>query len=249
MKRVFEELSETSDLIDRARLLASLNNEFSKWLHVVPSSQLGLLLDNKSARIAIALRLGCQICEKHRCICGKMVEINGHHGLSCMKTGGHYSRHSDLNKIISNALTSARIPNILEPPGLSRSDGKKPDGLTLIPWRQGRAILWDSTVRNTLASSYLHSSSKISGSIAEEAEIYKHNHYIELKNNYNFTPVAFETLGPMGPDTRAFLTCLGNLIQNETGDNRSLNFLLQKISISIQRGNAACILCTQYKFK
>ena len=59
MKVVFEELLNSSVPVDRARLLASLNNESSKWLHVLPSSQLGLLLDNDSARIAIALRLGC----------------------------------------------------------------------------------------------------------------------------------------------------------------------------------------------
>lgn len=30
----------------------------------------------------------------------------------------------------------------------------------------------------------------------------KHNHYTELKRDYIFTPVAFETFGPVGEDTR-----------------------------------------------
>lgn len=161
-----------------------------------------------------------------------------------MKTGGHYSGHADLNKILSGALSTARIPNILEPQGLSRLDGKRPDGMTLIPWKNGKAILWDSTVRNTLANSYLHSTSKKAGSAAEDAERTKHNNYRDLKNLYNFTPVAFESLGPMGSDTKSFLTELGKILRKETGEQRSLDFLLQKISISIQRRNAACVLGT-----
>ena len=209
-----------------------------------PSSQLGLLLDNNSARIAIALRLGCQICEKHRCVCGEMVDVNGHHGLSCMKTKGQYPRHTDFNKILSSAMSSARIPNMLEPPGLSREDGKQPDGLTLIPWSHGKALIWDATVVNTLAKSYLYLSSKNAGSVAEAAERRKYNHYTILQNDYHFTPLAFETMGCMGPDTRFFLNHLGSLIKKETGEPRSLSFLLDKISICIQRGNAACILGT-----
>lgn len=51
-------LLNSSEPIDKARLLASLNNESSKWLHAVPSSQLGLFLNNSSARIAIRLTFG-----------------------------------------------------------------------------------------------------------------------------------------------------------------------------------------------
>ncbi|HEY0222586.1 MAG TPA: hypothetical protein VGC17_07345, partial [Lactovum miscens] len=96
-------------------------------------------------------------------------------------------------------MSSARIPHVLEPPGLSRDDGKRPDGMTLIPWSNGKAIIWDVTVGNTLATSYLTSSSKTVGSVAEAAERRKHNHYMNLKNDYHFTPLAFETLGSMGP--------------------------------------------------
>ena len=38
------------------------------------------------------------------------------------------------------------IPAIKESQGLSRSDGKRPDGLTLTPWQAGKALPWDVTV-------------------------------------------------------------------------------------------------------
>lgn len=64
------------------------------------------------------------------------------------------------NKIISHAFSSAGFPNVLQPPSISRDDGKRPDGMTLIPWSHGKSILWDVTVRDTLASSYLKESSR-----------------------------------------------------------------------------------------
>jgi len=55
-----------------------------------------------------------------------------------------------------------------EPSGLSRSDGKRPDGLTLIPWRAGRSLIWDVTTCTT-ADSYLEASLREAGAAAELA--------------------------------------------------------------------------------
>ena len=63
----------------------------------------------------------------------------------------------------------------LEPPGCSRPDGKKPDGLSLIPWANGKLLLWDFTCSDTFASSYVDSTSKHVGSAAKTAEMKKIN--------------------------------------------------------------------------
>ena len=42
------------------------------------------------------------------------------------------------------------LPSVKEPPGLLQSDGKRSDGLTLIPWQAGRSLIWDATVIDTL---------------------------------------------------------------------------------------------------
>ena len=47
------------------------------------------------------------------------------------------SQVCSVNSIILTALTIAKDPSRLEPAGLSRSDGKCPDGATLVPWAQG----------------------------------------------------------------------------------------------------------------
>ena len=37
-------------------------------------------------------------------------------------------------------------PVTKEPSGLFRTDGKRPDGLTLLPWQSGKSLCWDVTV-------------------------------------------------------------------------------------------------------
>src|SRR6218665_352777 len=51
--------------------------------------------------------------------------------------------------------TTAGFPAIKEPQGMLRSDGRRPDGTTLIPWRAGRNLVWNATVIDTIAPSYL----------------------------------------------------------------------------------------------
>src|SRR6218665_107939 len=64
---------------------------------------------------------------------------------------GRFARHAYLNDIISRSLTVAGAPDIKEPKGISRTDGKRPDRLTLILWQGGRCLLWDATVTDTMA--------------------------------------------------------------------------------------------------
>ena len=87
----------------------------SRWLNVVPCKNLGLKLDDQQLRISIGLRLGANICVTHTCHCGKRVEQDGLHGLSCTKSAGRFSRHATLNSLIKQTLGSLDLPSVLEP--------------------------------------------------------------------------------------------------------------------------------------
>lgn len=45
----------------------------------------------------------------HRCKCGKDVDQNGYHGLSCKSSSGRHPRHHALNETVRRALVSAGI--------------------------------------------------------------------------------------------------------------------------------------------
>jgi len=119
------------------------------------------------------------------------------------------------------------------PSGLSRSDGKRPDGLTLIPWRAGRSLIYDVTVSCTTADSYLEASSRETGgrsliydvtvscttadsyleassretgAAAELAASNKMVKYAGLSLQGEFVPIAVESNGPINRDALQFLS-------------------------------------------
>ena len=55
-----------------------------------------------------------------------------------------------------------------EPAGLSRDDGKRPDGVTLLPWARGKAMAWDVTVPDTYADSHLADTATTAGAAAKQ---------------------------------------------------------------------------------
>jgi hypothetical protein len=148
-------LSSYSDPYHRARLSAVMAPHSGDWLLALPVTSCDLRLSNEAIRVAVGLRLGIKICEAHTCPCGQFVDVLGTHSLSCKHASGRSARHHNLNDVVARALTRAGVPVQKEPLGLIRTDGKRPDGVTLIPWRNGRCLTWDVTVVNSVASSYI----------------------------------------------------------------------------------------------
>ena len=114
-------------------------------------------------------------------MCGKDFIEYGWHGLSCLKSAGRFSRHSNLNALIKQSLSSIHVPSVLESRHLYRTDQKRPDGLTLVPWAVGRQLLWDVTVVDSLAPCRINAGSVCNpGTAATEAEERKNDKYKDL---------------------------------------------------------------------
>ena len=225
---------------DRARLLAIKSPHASDWLFALPISSCGLRLDDEAVRIAVGLRLrlGLHLCQTHLCPCGSTVDKRGLHGLSCKRSSGRATRHQQLNDLVYRALRRADVPAAKEPAGLTRIDGKRPDGLTLIPWQGGRSLTWDVTVVDTFAASYLAVNSIASGGACAAAVARKSAKYASLTSTYIFLPIAVETLGTINSEALDFLIELGRRIAANSKDNREASFLFQRLSVLIQRFNA-----------
>ena len=168
------------------------------------------------------------------------MDARGTHGLSCKRSAGRIARHHNINDLVWRALQRAGIPSTKEPSGLSRTDGKRPDGLTLIPWQSGRSLIWDVTVADTLAASHLATTSRLMGGAAENAAANKETKYNELTLTYTFIPIACETLGPLSSSALSFFVELGRRITAVSGDPRESAFLFQRLSVTIQRFNGIC---------
>ena len=201
-------------------------------------------MDKESLRVAIGLRLGVKICKPYTCVCGYPVNEYGLHGLSCSKNKGKYNLHPVLNDIIKKALTTVGYPAMLEPPGLIRKDGKRPDGITLTPWSHGKCLIWDATCVDTLAESYYKGSSKKAATAANTASSKKEHLYEELTRNHHFLPFAVESFGTFGDSAKSFVNKIGSKLIKESGDKKAKSYFIQRISLAIQRSNVAKVFET-----
>ena len=114
-----------------------------------------------------------KLCEPHQCTCGTLVDARCQHGLSWRRGAGRHARHSLFNDTIWRALNKAGVQSTKEPTGLLRSDGKRPDGVTLIPWAKERCLIWDVTVPDTFVTSHIASTSNLPEAAAEHATTLK----------------------------------------------------------------------------
>ena len=133
----------------------------------------------------------------------------------------------------------------LEPIVLTPNDEGRPDGLTLSAFTQGKSLCWDATCADTFCSTALSNTATSAGAAAAEAEERKRNHYQDTSGTYRLEPAAIEITGAIGPSTGRLLSELVKKIVSKTGECRASEWIYQRISVAVMRGNAASIIsCT-----
>ena len=103
--------------------------------------------------------------------------------------------------------------------------------------------MWDATCPDTFAPSYSSNATSEAGFVAASAEE-REAKYSSLGALHCFTPVAIETSGVFGPKSLLFVHELGRRIARVTGEVKSTNYLVQRLSVAVQRGNSAAVLGT-----
>ncbi|HSN23077.1 MAG TPA: hypothetical protein VLS45_02715, partial [Methylomicrobium sp.] len=237
-----ELLSQQTDPYHQARLLAASAAHSGDWIHALPITACGLRLNDEEVRIAAGMRLGVELCQPHQCPCGAMVDARATHAFACKRNPGRSQRHHFINDLIYRAMSRAQIPSTKEPHGLSRTDGKRPDGMSLIPWRDGRCVTWDVTIIDTTAQSYLTSTARCAASAAELAAKRKESKYAVISSTHHFCPIALETMGPINSLGTEFISELGRRISRITDDARETAFFFQRLSVAVQRFNSVCFI-------
>jgi hypothetical protein len=235
-------LRRDTDEKELARLQGVCCRGSGDWLNALPSSNLGLEMTNDCFRISACLRFGAPVITECFCICGASNDKFGNHALTCPSMRSRHTRHQTCNKVIQEALKSGGIPSSLEPRGLLRDDGKRPDGVSLLPWSRGRVVAWDFTCTHRLAPANARVATGDGPTVAIESEHRKRNHYSALPDYVIMEPVAIETLGGIGASSYDFLRAIGQRILSQTAEPRSFAFLRQRLSVEVNRGNAGCIL-------
>ena len=226
---------------EKASFLAACAPHSGDWLRALPIAACGMRLDDKAVRLGVALRIGLQVCEPHGCPCGSPVDAWGSHAFVCKKASGRFARHNAINDIVARAVAAGDYPVLKEPAGLISGSIKRPDGVTLLPWRHGDYLAWDVTVATTLAASSIEASSTLSGSASEAAASKKIAKYCDLPSHYAFQPMAFENLGTVSVSTTNFIDTLGKLAHRFSGNRNEGAYLWQRLSLCLQRFNSVLL--------
>ena len=97
--------------------------------------------------------------------------------------------------------------------------------------------MWDVTVADTLANSYLASTSITAAAAAQLSATRKETKYADLSTTHHFVPLAFESLGPIGSKATIFLKELGRRLTLATDNPLETAHLFQRFSVALQRFN------------
>ena len=88
----------------------------------------------------------------------------------------------------------------------------------------------------------LNNSAITPGAAATAAEESKRRKYRGLTDRFIFSPLGFETSGAFGPEAHKVITDIGKRLQRQSGELRERLWLYQRLSLAVQRGNAATII-------
>ena len=163
VKAKLDTLLEESNQGERARLLAAAKS--------VPS--LRTQVDVNTLTLAVALRIGAPVCKPHVWRCGDNVNTLGLHNLACKFSADWLAGHAELNDVVKRSLQPSQVLCPLEPPGFSRYNGRKPNGVTIFAYKHGKLLCWDCTCVDTFASTHVNESAVRVGLAANAAETVK----------------------------------------------------------------------------
>ena len=224
---------------DKIRLEAASSDHSAAWLNAIPSPLIGTLLNDAVFRTAISYRLGLEFVGDSSCVCGMKIDARGLHALACQKLSGpKIARHDDICDVLARSIRQGGIPCRLEPQGLSVVDRTRPDGETLRPWRNGLPLSFDVTVPDSFCVSHRPEARKGPGFVVSKAEALKLRKYAHLAASHVFIPFVIDSAGVWGRAADNLVKEIARLIKANCAENRALEFLRQRISLAVARGNA-----------
>jgi len=114
----------------------------------------------------------------------------------------------------------------------------------MTPWSEGRFLVWDATSVDTFCQSHRQRCAKAAGAAAAHVEGENGEDLFALGSWILLPACCVETAGSVGPDSMFFLKDLGLRIKMATGEPQSFAFLMQRLSVAVQTGNAISVMGT-----
>ena len=241
---------------ERARLGSVSLGHSGDWLNALPSKVMNLHMRPTEFRMAVKYRLGIQVfqsvagCPVQEC--SQENDVMGDHAIGCGHSGERTSRHNQLRDTIFKTAASACLAPTQEIRGLVSGSEARPADVFIPAWDKGKDSALDVTVISPLQLNLVDRSAQNHNVALDTAFRRKMaSAFQDCANvDVSFFPLAVETFGGWHPVAVTHLTRIGRALARQTNAQESLTIkhLVQRLSVSLQKANAAMILSRQTHF-
>ena len=240
-----ELLDTAPDTRSKALAMSSAIHHAGDWLNVIPSSSLGLHLQDWEFRLCLQYWLGLRMVEDGiRCpVCQRSADSFGDHQVGCGGNGDRIRRHDSLRDAFYSAAQSAALAPRREVPSLIPGSSSRPADIYLPHWKRGLPAALDVTVISSLQQLTVVGASTTQGhalAVGEERKLAAHAEACRSVG-VTFIPLVAESIGGWSDWAEETIRDIGRLQGQRLGipPAEATSHLFQRLAICLWRGNAA----------
>ena len=235
----------SEDRRETVRLAALSLPHAGTWLSAVPNPALGMHLSSQEFVLAMRYRLGLPIyregtpCWK----CGTPMDVYGDHAHHCGWGVERTERHNAVRDVFYRAAEGAGLSPRKEVRRLLPTGEKRPGDVLLPGYPAGTTTAYDFTLTSPFQAKYLAGEVSEPGHAITQVEADKIRKHGEdcARAGYRFVPIGFHTLGGISRGGLREVKAVAGAMARSQGedDGQVILHCFQRISMAIQRGNAA----------
>ena len=209
--------------------VSSLIHHASDWLHVVPSTSLGLHLSDWEFRLCLKYWLGLHIFEEDTLclVCGCTSDIMGHHCVTCRSNGDLIHKHGALHDVLyttaRSAVLACKKENSITYPWVSFSPY----------WSQGKPAALDISIISPLQTLMVEEAAVTQGyplAVRKQQKRRCHDNAC-CEASIHFIPLAVEPFGGWSEEAAATIRQFGNLL--DLLPSHCILHLFQQLSLTV----------------
>ena len=239
-----------ADLRNKARLHSINLPHAGDWIDALPSPILNLTLDSRSFSAAMGFRLGLPLITASDCrspTCDQQQDPNGDHAMHCHDDRGiRISRHDRIRDRVFQEAQRASLNPTKETPGLVPGTQSRPGDIGFENWIDGNKMAFDVSVVSPTQNAILHRAADLPGAAIEMRKSSENRTHFENCRSQGilFKPLVVETFGGWDEEAVTYLKQLGRHSARRWGkkDSLEIKYFFQRLSVALQRGNAALII-------
>ena len=189
------------DTRSKALALSSALTQAGAWLNAIPSTTLGLHLQDKEFRLCLQYWLGLRMFEDGALcpICQRVADALGDHHVGCGRNGDRILRHDSIRDALFSAAQSAALAPRKEAPSLIPGSSSRPADVYLRYWVRGQPAALDVTVISTFQQQNMTGAASVQGhalQVGEDRKMHMAAHADACRAvGVVFVPLVMETLG------------------------------------------------------